>query len=132
MLEAPEDAQNIDSRKLRLESATKRYYLHYVYGEPDTADALGSSTDDGGGSAAAGKGGKRPGGAGGKGGRGGAGARPAPLGKPAGMLGTQELAARGRPTHYGCSAPCEALFEGYFTEPGAARQYIELFKSEVG
>jgi hypothetical protein len=121
MLEAPEDAQHMESRTLRFESATKRYYLHYVH-----SDAEAGSREDGGEGADVDS--KRVGGKGGGlgWGRGRRGAR-----QPA-LVGTQALLRKERLTHYGGGAPHEALFEGFFLEAAAARQYAALFASEAG
>jgi len=131
----PSNPCSIQTHKLRFESATKRYYLHYTYGEADSDDTqtptaapvAGASSAPSGKSnatakpaAAAAMKGKRGGGPGGVGG--------------SAMFGTQQaLMMKGKVmSHYGCGAAHEALYEGFFLDAGAARQYMALFKSESG
>ncbi|KAI8469832.1 MAG: hypothetical protein J3K34DRAFT_511818 [Monoraphidium minutum] len=120
MLEAPQDARDLSVRKLRFESATKRYYLHYIH---SGAEGAGAGAAAGAPAAAAGA---APGGRL----RGAAARRGAtPLPPVGGRLGA---GLRGRPSHYGGAAPHEALFEGVFLDAAAARQYLALWSDEHG
>lgn len=47
------------------------------------------------------------------------------------MKGTQAAMLRGRPSHYGSCATHEALYEGFFLDPSAARQYVALWAAEA-
>lgn len=127
------DITHAQERRLRFESATKRYHLHFVYSDGEGGEDTNDSS-----TAAAAAGGKRGwggkgGGGGAKGGAkggGGAGGRGAGAGQQ--LVGTAALLMRGRPCHYGSTAPHEALMEGFFLEASAAKQYIALYKGEVG
>jgi hypothetical protein len=125
MLEVPEDEAHVEARQLRFESIAKRYFLHFVYsdGEGDGEDAAAVAT-----AAAAAKPAKasrwRRGGGGGGGAAGG--------GMLPGMVGAQAALLRAPAAHYGGGAPYEALFEGFFPDLGAAKQYIALFRAEAG
>jgi hypothetical protein len=101
-------------RKVRFEAATKRYYLHYIFSGPQPAAAAGDQASPG-----------QKSKAGGARGRGGKGSLPA-------MMGTREAMLKTRPAHYGTAAPHEALFEGFFLDPGTARQYSALWTGEYG
>lgn len=131
MLDVPQDARHLDTRLLRFESATKRYYLHFIPSEAEGprdrqfADPLVAPKDAGGKQAAGkegdggGKGaaaGKRAGGSKGAG---------------AGAVTAARGSAGARAAHYGGTAPLEALYEGFFLELGAAKQYCTLYKGET-
>jgi hypothetical protein len=125
MLEAPEDAQHIEVRKLRFESFVKRYFLHYVYSDGEVeGDAGQTKREDVRQPLQPQKVHKARHGGRAKG-------RAAAGGLP-GMVGTQALLLRGRPNHYGSGAPHEALFEGFFLDAATAKQYIALYRAEAG
>ena len=106
-----------EERKLRFEAATKRYFLHYCCQSDGDGDGDG---DGGGDERGTGAGGGKRAGAGDKGRTKGAAQRP-----PA----PARARAPAPCVHFGCGAPCEALFEGFFMELPAARQYVALFSS---
>eukprot|EP00775_Hariotina_reticulata_P008243 gene8243-8433_t len=103
LLDAPRDTQHLQERCLRFEMAVKRYCFHF-WCTSDSSTEMIPPAGSGPHTAQAGS-----------------------SGKSSTTYSSRKLQAE--VTHYG-SSPYEALYEGYFMDLAAAKQYLQLFHQE--